>query len=219
MKRIALAVAALAAATTAAPAAAQSACTRELLQGIADSWVGALTAGTPYGKMNLGEWVEFRQNLDSGFMSEFFDMTPKTVDWHNAMLDTTVCKAVVESVYQDKGQPRLIAAQLTNGFFGVSPIDVLVPAAATDTAAARAQFPTDTWGPIPETQRMDRAALITAANAYLADKQPDEVKNRQYVVDETLGLINVFAKLAGKPTSVTLRIEGGQVRAVHTLAV
>jgi hypothetical protein len=217
MKRIILAAAALAAATSAAPAAAQGACNRELLQGIADSWVTALQAGTPYGKMSLGEWVDFRQNLAPGFMSEFFDMEPKKVAWHNAVLDPVACKAVVESVYNDKGKPRIVAAQLTNGFFGVGPIDVMVPAAATDTTAPISQFPKDTWAPLPAPTA--RADLMSAANAWLADKQPDEVKNRQYVVDEQLGVVNVFTKLAGKPTSVTLRIEGGQVKAAHVLAV
>lgn len=217
MKRIVFAAAALAAATIATPAAAQGACSRELLQGIADSWIDALEGGTPYGKMSLGEWVDFRQNLAPGFMSEFFDMEPRKVAWHNAVLDTAACKATVESVYDDKGKAKVIAAQLTNGFFGVGPIDVLVPAAATDTSAQIAGFPKDAWAPLA--QAADRAALVAAADAWLADKQPDEVKNRQYVVDEQLGVVNVFAKLAGKPTSVTLRIEGGEVKTAHTLAV
>ena len=59
MKRILLAAAAFAAISTAQPAFAQGRCTRDQLQTIADSWVASLNGGTPYGKMQLGEWVDF----------------------------------------------------------------------------------------------------------------------------------------------------------------
>jgi hypothetical protein len=214
MKRIALAAAALAAVVTAQPAAAQGRCTRDQVQVIADSWLAALNGGTPYGKMQLGEWVNFHKNMADGFMSEFFDMEPKKVSWSMALLDTTACKATVETIIQDKGAPRVLVTQLSAGFNGIGPIDIMYPAA--DVAATRATF-AGTWAPIAEGQRMTREALIAAADAYLADKQADAPKDRTYVVDETIGAVNVYSHLAGKPTSVTLRIEGGQVKGVHTL--
>lgn len=215
MKHIVFAAAALAATVSAQPAAAQERCTRDQLQAIADSWVAALNGGTPYGKMQLGEWVDFHKNMGDGFMSEFFDMNPKKVEWHDAVLDTTACKVAVESVIDDKGGPRVLVTQLSIGFNGVGPIDIMYPAA--EPAGARAAFTQGTWGPIAAGQEMTRDALIAAADAWLADKQPGPVKDRIYVVDPTIGAVNVYARLGGKPTSVTLRVEGGQVRGTHTL--
>jgi hypothetical protein len=215
MKRIVFAAAALAATLSAAPAAAQGRCDRASMQAIADSWVDALNGGTPYGKMQLGEWVNFHKNMADGFMSEFFDMNPKKVDWHLSVLDTTACKATVESVIEDKGGPRVLVTQLSMGFNGVGPIDIMFPAA--EPAGARAAFTAPAWAPVPEGQRMTREALVAAADAWLADKQPDKPQDRIYVVDEALGAVNVYSHLAGKANSVTLRIEGGQVKAVHQL--
>jgi len=216
MKRILFAAAALAVTATAQPAFAQGRCTRESMQAIADSWIAALNGGTPYGKMQLGEWVDFHKNMADGFMSEFFDLQPKKVDWHQTILDTTSCKAAVETVIEDHGAARVLVSQLNMGFNGVGPIDIVYPAA--EPAGARAQFTQGAWAPIPDGQQMTRDALIAAADAWLADKQPGDKKERTYIVDPTIGAVQVFAHLGGKPTSVTLRIENGQVRASHLLA-
>jgi len=215
MKRIVFAAAALIAAISSAPAAAQGRCDRAQMQTIADTWVDSLNGGTPYGKMQLGEWINFHKNLADGFMSEFFDLQPKKVDWHLSLLDTTACKVTVESVIEEKGTPRVLVTQLSMGFNGVGPIDIMFPVA--EPAGARAAFTSPTWAPVPEGQRMARQALIATADAWLADKQPDKPQDRIYVVDETLGAVNVYSHLGGKPNSVTLRIEGGQVKAVHQL--
>jgi hypothetical protein len=216
MKLKAIAFAAgLAAIIPAQPAAAQSGCTRDQLQAIADSWVDSLNGGTPYGKMQLAEFVAFNKNMAVGFMSEFFDMEPNKVDWNLSVLDTTACKATVETVIQDKGGPRGLVAQLSSGLFGVSPIDIMYPASE---ASEKPDGFTGTWAPIPEEQRMNRESLIAAADGYLADKQPDAAKDRLYVVDETLGAVNVYTRLAGQPTSVTVRVEGGEITAAHVLA-
>src|SRR5688572_19202340 len=117
MKRLVWSVLALAGALVSTPAAAQGACNRELLQSIAADWVSAVEKGTPF-EMNLGEWVDYQENLEIGFMSAFFDK-PRKVDWHRALLDTTACKVFVESVILDEARPMVLATVLTNGFFGV----------------------------------------------------------------------------------------------------
>jgi len=196
------------------PAAAQTACSRDQLQEISTSWIDSLNGGTPYGKMQLAEFVAFNKNMAVGFMSEFFDLEPKKVDWSLSALDTTACKVTVETVIQAKDGARALVAQLTSGYFGISPIDIMYPASGAPTK--RDDF-TGTWAPIPEGQRMDRESLIAAADGYLADKQPDPAKDRLYVVDETLGAVNVYTRLAGQPTSVTVRVEGGEITAAHVL--
>jgi hypothetical protein len=220
MKRFVIAAMALAGATVASPAAAQGACTRELLQGIADSWVAGVEEGTPF-KMNLGEWVEYKENMELGFMSVFFDK-PRKVDWHRTLLDTTACKATVESVVLDPEHPMVLTTQLTNGFFGVSPIENVVSDKGDwqfDAAAAMERGKSEAWDVIPEGQRQTRQQLVAAADAYLDGLAGTvgEATERQFVVDETLGAVNAFVRVGAgrRPESHTLRIENGQVRFAH----
>jgi hypothetical protein len=45
-----------------------------------------------------------------------------------------------------------------------------------------------------------------------------DLKNRRYVIDETLGTVDVFLSFAGNlPDSHEFRIESGKIRYVHTL--
>ncbi|KAI1497606.1 hypothetical protein F5X99DRAFT_412922 [Biscogniauxia marginata] len=46
-----------------------------------------------------------------------------------------------------------------------------------------------------------------------------ELVNRRYVIDETLGAVDVFIDFASLPDSHEFRIEGGKIRFVHTLTV
>lgn len=168
MKRIVFAALALAGATFASPAAAQGGCNRELLQGIAGDWVSALEKGSGF-EMELGEWVEFQTNLDLGSMGAFLDK-PRKVDWHQAFLDTTSCKVMVESVILDEAKPMVLATVLNNGFFGVSPISTIVSTRGDwlfDAAATLRHASAEDWSPIPEGQRMTREQLVAVADAYL----------------------------------------------------
>lgn len=108
----------------------------------------------------------------------------------------------------------------------------------------------EAWAPIPEGQRNSRQELLAIANAYLdrlsnpgtqvawaegctrldggtlvascEEGLPGNLAaaERQPVVDEVLGAVNVQLRLGEKRRagSVTLRIEDGKVRSVHTLA-
>lgn len=205
-----LAGAALAAANSATPAAAQGTCSRELLQGIADSWIAGVEEGTPF-KMNLGEWVEFWQDLELGSMSLFFDK-PREVLAHHVLLDTAACKAFVETTVVDPDGRRVIPAQVSNGFFGVSPMHVIItekPAAGASESEWRAAVPGQT-----------RAQLTAAADEYLSDKNAGPVSDRLYVVDEVAGAVNVFAKAGAdqRPTSFTLFVRDGKVATASTIA-
>ena len=168
MKRFVLAGLASAAALISSPAAAQGACSRELLEGIADDWVAAVEKGSPF-EMELGEWVDYQENLEIGFMSAFFD-GPRKVDWHRAVLDTAGCKVFVESVILDQARPMVLATVLTNGFFGVSPISNIVSEKGDwlfDAQATYDHAKAEDWSPIPEGQRMSREQLVAVADAYL----------------------------------------------------
>ncbi len=119
-----------------------------------------------------------------------------------------------------------------------------------DAAATLQHVGAEEWVPIPEGQRNSRQELLAIANAYLdrlsnpgtqvawaegctrldggtmaascEEGLPSNLAaaERQAVVDEVLGAVNVQFRLGEKRRagSVTLRIEDGKVRSVHTLA-
>jgi len=152
----------------AAPAQAQGACDRALLQGIVDSWVDALQQGTMM-RMNLGEWVDYSENFNRSSLGGFLDQ-PRAVDWHLALLDTTSCRVYVEAVILDEERPMVLATQIGNGFFGVGPFDNIVTDEGDWLFDARATYEyarREDWGAIPEGERATREELIAAADAYL----------------------------------------------------
>lgn len=251
MKRFVFTAMALAGVAVATPAAAQGSCNRELLEGIAGDWVSAVEKGSGF-ELQLGEWVDFQANLEIGFMGEFLDK-PRQVDWHRALLDTTSCKVMVESVILDEAEPMVLSTVLTNGFFGVSPISNIVTKQGDwqfDAAATAQHARAEDWAPIPEGQRDSRDELLAVANAYLDRLGDSSVQvpwaascvridggtqvascetglpgnlpaaDRQFTVDEVLGAVNVQLRLGEqrRAGSVTLRIEDGKVRYVHTIA-
>jgi hypothetical protein len=152
----------------AAPAQAQGACDRELLQGIANDWVSAIEQGTMM-TMQLGEWVEYNENFKRGSLGSF--LTPaREVDWHLALLDTTTCQVFVEAVMLDEERPIVTATQIGNGFFGVGPFENIVTDEGDwlfDPQATYEYARREDWSEIPEGERATREELIAAADAYL----------------------------------------------------
>ena len=257
MKRSLFAVAAASAAMTiSSPAAAQGACSRELLQEISESWITAIEQGSMF-TMNLGEWVDYSENFKRSSLGGFLDR-PRDVAWHLSLLDTTSCKVFVEAVILDEERPMVLATQIGNGFFGVGPFnnivtdegDWLFDAEATYEYARR-----ENWDVLPEGERATREELIAAADAYLdlfsdptvevpwgqpcarleggiytGRGEPTDTCNvgvpegvalidREYVVDEAKGAVNVFLKFGEqqRPDSHTFRVEDGALRYVHTV--
>lgn len=154
---------------TASPAAAQAGCTREQLDKLASDWVRALEAGSPF-EMQMGEWVDYRENFKLGSMSALFTK-PRKVDWHLKLLDTTTCQVFIEAVMTDPEKPFVMATQINRGWGGgVGTIenitttegDWLFDADATLRYASR-----EDWSEIPVERRNTRAELIAAADAYL----------------------------------------------------
>lgn len=167
------AIGALAALAMAAPAQAQGACDRNLLQGIVNDWIAGIEGGTMM-TMQLGEWVDYSENFRRASLGAFLSR-PRKVDWHNALLDTTSCQVFVQAVILDEAQgenaePMVIATQIGNGFFGVGPFNNIVTREGDWLFDPRATYEyarRENWGEIPEGERATRAELIAAANAYL----------------------------------------------------
>lgn len=209
MKRTVFAALALAAAATvSAPASAQGTCNRELLKGIADGWVKALNEGTPYGNLNLGEWVAFWQDLELGSMSRFFD-TKRTVVSHRELFDTVACRVHVESTVDEGGKRKVLDTLLTNGFFGVTPFYVLIPAENLPKEGSAPAWPTAAPG-------QSRADLTTAVNIWLDANGAEPPLERQLVIDESAGAVAVQAKMGADmhPTSLTFFLKDGAIASV-----
>ncbi|MFC4255728.1 hypothetical protein GRI97_13675 [Altererythrobacter xixiisoli] len=252
IRKILCSLGAMAALGLAAPAAAQG-CPAKTLDDISTSWTNALATGTPY-RMNLGEWVDYKENFKVASLGEFFSKERK-VDWQLALKDTQACRVLVETVILDPERPLVFATQMDNGFFGTGPFHNLVTDAGDwqfDAAKTLEHVSKEDWGMIPEGQRNTRAELQAIANAYLdhlKDRSvavswapqcarldgsvyvegadctaglPENVAaiDRNFIIDETLGAVGVFARLGEDkvPSSQLLRIEDGKIRYVHTLA-
>jgi hypothetical protein len=241
----------------ASPAAAQGTCTREQLQQRADDWVSALEAGSPF-EMQMGEWVDYRENFEIGTMSALFTK-PREVDFSLKLLDTTSCMVFIETIMTDPEHPYVMATQIGSGFGGgVGTINNITTDAEDwlfDADATLRYARIEDWSVIPEERRNSREELIAAADAYLdlfRDKDvqvpwgtpcarleggiytgrnlptdscdvgvPDGVDlvNRQYVVDETIGAVDVFLEFGAskRPDSHLFRIEDGKLRYIHTV--
>ncbi len=169
MKRFAIATLATSASLiVSTPAAAQGACSNDLLQEISDGWIAALEQGSMF-TMNLGEWVDYNENFQRSSLGGFLD-APREVVWSMSLFDTTSCQVYVEAVTNSDDGMEVLATQIGNGFFGVGPFnnivtdegDWLFDAERTAYYASR-----EDWGVIPEAERASREELIAAANAYL----------------------------------------------------
>ena len=246
----------------ASPAAAQGACSRDLLQAMADKYVQAQEEGLPL-YLPMGNWMVYRENFKLSTMSQGVLSTALPVSWHRALLDTTQCRVFLELVSHEGDHPYVIAVQfavrgtnLDNASAGN--IDAIVTDADDWLFDAKYTYEyarREDWPEIPPGRRNTREELIAAADAYLdlfGDKSVEvpwgtpcarlegsvytargtpedscnvgvpeniEMKDRQYVVDETIGAVDVFLKMgpSERPDSHLFRIEDGKIRFIHTV--
>ena len=168
-KFLAVSAASAMALAVASPAAAQGACTRDQLQEMAGDWVRALEAGSPF-EMELGEWVDYRENFGIGSMSSLFTK-PREVDWNLQLLDTAQCMVFIEAIMTDPEHPYVMATQISSGWSGgVGTINNITTDAEDwlfDADATYRYASQEDWFEIPEERRNSREELIAAADAYL----------------------------------------------------
>jgi hypothetical protein len=168
MRKLLAGLVATTAIAVASPAAAQGACTREQLQGIADSWGRALEQGTMM-TMSLGEWVDYNENNQRSSLGAFLDH-PREVVHHMALLDTTTCRTFNEVVARNGDKWEVLATQVDSGFFGTGPFDNIVTDEGDwlfDGERTAYYASREDWGVISEDRRNTRAEIIAAADAYL----------------------------------------------------
>jgi hypothetical protein len=161
----------------AAHSASAQACTREILQGTADSFIAAQETADPT-KLYMGLWVDYNEQLQGQAMSTGVLSKPMKVDFHRALYDTENCRIFLEIVIADPAHPYVIGSIVQNGGRpGIAGPDVIggINSVVTDQkngwlfnpANTRKYSEAENWGPIPAADRDSRATLQAAADAYL----------------------------------------------------
>lgn len=208
----------------ASPVAAQQGpgdCSRKTLQDVADRYVKAQHDGSVFA-LPVGEWVDYRENYGLVSTSTGVIGQPADFAWHVELVDPGSCRVFVQGVIL-KPKPYVIGTALAWSFNGLGQINSVVTQPGDpqfDAQASSDGASKEDWGEIPADKRDTRAALMAAANTYLATRNVKLVQP-EFTIDETKGAVAVRGHLGGPDGPAlghVLRIEGGQVRYDHTLA-
>lgn len=160
-------MAAAGAIVAASPAAAQG-CTRDTLQGIADSYAKAQAEGSVF-NLPIGEWLDYRENMKMSSSASGIISQPMEFAWKLELLDTGSCRVFVEGVVLEP-KPYVLATQINFGYFGVGQMNTVVTDEGDwlfDAAKTYEYARRENWDTIPEDRRNTREELLAAANAYL----------------------------------------------------
>ena len=148
----------------ASPAAAQSQCSRETLQGVADDYVKAQQQGSIFA-LPVGEWVDYRENFGLRSTATGVISQPADFAWNVELVDSGNCRVLVEGVIL-KPKPYVIATRLAWSFNGLGQIGSVVTQPGDPDFDAQRAFDTaskEDWGTIPADKQDTRDALMAAA--------------------------------------------------------
>ncbi|BBC73125.1 conserved hypothetical protein [Altererythrobacter sp. B11] len=169
----------MALAASSAPALAQSSCSRESLDAIADKYVAAQTEGMAL-RVPMGNWVQYRENFELSSMTYGGILaTPQKIDWHRSFVDTDSCTVYVEAIITDPAHPYVLATKLSTRGGSVNAFDVIVTDEGDwlfDAQRTLAYARQEDWGEIPEGERDSRQVLQAAADAYLDSFKDESVE-------------------------------------------
>lgn len=166
------ALAIVASAIIASPAAAQAGCSREVLKEKAAQYIAAQESGQAIMHIRpMGEWVNYNENFELSSMS-FGGViaTPHKVDWHRAFYDTTSCSAYVQVIIADPEDPYVLATSINMRGTSVNSFDVITSQPKDwlfDAAKTLYYAQREDWAVIPEAKRNTREEIRAAADAYL----------------------------------------------------
>jgi len=170
-----------------------SGCTRASLQATVEKYLEALRAGNP-SMMPLARQPKYMENRNEVPLGKGIWQTPLTVDFHRSQLDVETCQTFTEIIHTSSDHPHVIGTRLKIEDDRISEIESLVAGKddwlfnATDYLKYSSQ---EKWDILPAEMRLDRQALLSAANAYF----------------DTFGDYSNFSKVPwGTPCA---RIEGG----------
>ena len=148
---------------------AQAACTRNMLQAAADSYVAAQQAGD-ISKMALAADAKFFENMAEVDQDKGLWNTALPVAHSRSFLDTTRCKTFTEVIVNKGKHPYVLGTRLSVTAGKITEINGLV----TDkgdwlfNANAYLKFSkAEDWGALSVNQQTTAQGLIDAANRYL----------------------------------------------------
>jgi len=143
-------------------------CTRAVLQTAVDSYLAAQEAGDS-SKMLLASQVSYAENMDEVRKEDGLWNTSLPIAFHRSFLDVEACRTFTEVIVTEGGHPYVIGTRLKVDDGRISEIDSLV----TDendwlfNAENYLKYSTaEDWRVLEPEERVDRATLIAAGDAY-----------------------------------------------------
>ena len=148
---------------------AQVSCTREGLRSAVDLYIAAQTKGDISG-LPLAKGLGYMENFKVMPINDGLIRKAMKIDHHRSLLDVSTCQTFTEVIVADKETPYVLGTRLrvnhaliaeiemlwtTTGYWGFNADNYLKYSSSED------------WGVIPAARRDTRAALVSAANAYL----------------------------------------------------
>ena len=148
---------------------AQISCSREGLQRAVDLYIAAQTTGDTSG-LPLAKGLGYMENVAPANIDTGVIKTPMKIDFHRSLLDPATCQTFTEVIVTNKEHPYVLGTRLrvnhdkiaeveiiweTTGYWGFS-VDNYMKYSSTEK-----------WDAIPADKRDPRAALVSAAGAYL----------------------------------------------------
>jgi len=153
----------------AASGEAGAACTRAALQGVVDRYIASQAMGDPQSLPILANAPYIEQNraavLQKGILAQ-----PMKVEFSHSLLDVRQCQTFTELAVVDPAHPYVIGTQLAVDEDVITAMRTLVAGATNGPVDADnwvRRISKEDWGVLPREQRVDRATLIAAADAYL----------------------------------------------------
>jgi len=148
---------------------AGAACTRAALQGVVDRYIASQAMGDPQSLPILANAPYIEQNraavLQKGILAQ-----PMKVEFSHSLLDVRQCQTFTELAVVDPAHPYVIGTQLAVDEDVITAMRTLVAGATNGPVDADnwvRRISKEDWGVLPREQRVDRATLIAAADAYL----------------------------------------------------
>jgi len=148
---------------------AGAACTRATLQGVVDRYIASQAMGDPQSLPILANAPYVEQNraavLQKGILAQ-----PMKVEFSHSLLDVRQCQTFTELAVVDPAHPYVIGTQLAVDEDVITAMRTLVAGATNGPVDADnwvRRISKEDWGVLPREQRVDRATLIAAADAYL----------------------------------------------------
>jgi hypothetical protein len=160
------------------PAQIEAACTKTNLQTALNRYIAAQTAGNP-SALPLAENVKYSENLKPSMLEGGIVSSAIPIAFHRDFFDTTQCRTFSEIVVTEGKQPYVLGVRLTVNGSVITEIESIVTTEGDWKFSAENYLkysPEEDWHVLKTEERVDRKALMTAADAWLDQFTYENVK-------------------------------------------